>query len=332
MSEDPKTPKEDAVTRREFLARTTATLAAAGALPAVGAAEAVGAGSLPRRVLGRTGASVSILAFGCGSRFLSYEDEEAALAVLEKAFSLGVTYYDTAIDYGDGKSESRLGRFLSRRRADVFVATKIPTRARMRDIALKEVDASLKRLRTDHVDLLHVHSLGHAEDLERIEAKDGVLQALYELRDQKAARFIGMTSHTDGAVMATAIERHDLDCVQMALNPARTAAFEEKALPAAEAKKLGVLLMKSTAQEKLLGADGAQASELLRYAWSLPVSAAVVGMPRPELLEQNVASARSFTPMSAAEMDALRHRLAPQREALERLFAAHRDGQPLAFA
>jgi hypothetical protein len=333
MSDDAKAPKQDALSRREFLTRTTATLAVAGGLPALGAAatEAVGAG-LPRRVLGRTGASVSILAFGCGSRFLSYEDEEAALAVLEKAFSLGVTYFDTAIDYGDGKSESRLGRFLSRRRADVFVATKIPTRARTRDLALREVEASLKRLQTDHVDLLHVHSLGHAEDLERIDSKDGVLQALYELRDQKAARSIGMTSHTDGAVMATAIERHDLDCVQMAMNPARAAAFEDKALPAAEAKKLGVLLMKSTAQEKLLGAEGVQASELLRYAWSLPVSAAVVGMPKPELLEQNVAAARSFTPMTAAEMDALRQRLAPQREALERLFAAHRDGQPLAFA
>jgi aryl-alcohol dehydrogenase-like predicted oxidoreductase len=287
---------------------------------------------LPQRVLGRTGVSVSILAFGCGSRFLSYEDEEAAQAVLEKAFSLGVNYFDTAMDYGDGKSESRLGRFLSRRRADVFVATKIPTRARTRDLALKEVEASLKRLQTDHVDLLHVHSLGHAEDLERIQAKDGVLQALYELRDRKAARFIGMTSHTDGAVMATAIEHHDLDCVQMAMNPARAAAFEEKALPAAEAKKLGVLLMKSTAQEKLLGAAGAQASELLRYAWSLPVSAAVVGMPKAEMLEQNAALARSFTPMTAAEMDALRHRLAPQREALEHFFAAHRDGHTLAFA
>jgi uncharacterized protein len=212
------------------------------------------------------------------------------------------------------------------------VATKVPTGARTRDLALKEVEASLKRLQTDHVDLLHVHSLGHAPDLERVQAKDGVLQALYELRDQKAARFIGMTSHTDGAVMATAIERHDLDCVQMAMNPARAATFEEKALPAAQARKLGVLLMKSTAQEKLLGAAGAQASELLRYAWSLPVSAAVVGMPRPELLEQNVALARSFTPMTAAEMDALRHRLGPQREALERMFVAHCDGHPLALA
>jgi aryl-alcohol dehydrogenase-like predicted oxidoreductase len=132
--------------------------------------------------------------------------------------------------------------------------------------------------------------------------------------------------------MATAIERHDLDCVQMAMNPTRASAFETKALPAARAKKLGVLLMKSTGQEQLLGPAGATAEELLRYAWSLPVSAAVVGMPKPELLEANVAAARSFTPMTASEMDALSRRLAPQRAALETLFARHRDGGPVTAA
>jgi len=134
-----------------------------------------------------------------------------------------------------------------------------------------------------------------------------------------------MTSHTDGHVMATAIERHDLDCVQMAMNPARAAAFEEKALPAARAKNLGVLLMKATAQEELLGPGGASADELLRYAWSLPVAAAVVGMPQPEHLKANVAAARGFAPMSASEQDALRQRLAPKQAALETFFAAHHD-------
>jgi uncharacterized protein len=215
---------------------------------------------------------------------------------------------------------------MSTRRREVFLATKVPERSRTREGALREVEGSLKRLQTDHVDLLHVHSLGHADDLARIEAKDGVLQALLELRDQKVARFIGMTSHTDGAVMADAIARHDLDCVQMAMNPARASAFEERALPAALAKNLGVLLMKSTAQEQLLGNGKADAAELLRYAWSLPVAAAVVGMPKVEHLEQNLALARSFTPLSAAEMDALRQRLAPARTAMEGFFDGHRDG------
>ena len=100
-----------------------------------------------------------------------------------------------------------LGPALGAKRKNVFLATKIPERARTRDAALKEVEASLKRLQTDHVDLLHVHSVGKEDDLAKIEAKDGVMKALYELREQKVARFIGMTSHTDGTVMAKAIER-----------------------------------------------------------------------------------------------------------------------------
>jgi aryl-alcohol dehydrogenase-like predicted oxidoreductase len=212
------------------------------------------------------------------------------------------------------------------RRKEVFLATKVPGRARTRDAALKEVEASLRRLQTDHVDLLHIHSVGDEADLAKIEAPDGVLKALYELRGQKVARFIGMTSHTDGAVMAKAIERNDIDCVQMAMNPARANRFEELALPAAKAKNLGVILMKVTAQEKLLGAGKAEAAPLLRYAWSLPVTTVVCGMPKPEFVEANVASARSFTSMPPAEMDRLRERLSGERVALEGFFAVHRDG------
>lgn len=310
------------VTRRDFIARTVAGLATARALPALGAQGVPGA--FPTRPLGRSGMEVPILAFGCGSRFLRY-DEQESLAVLERALELGVRYLDTAVDYGEGESERRVGRLMKERRSDVFLATKIPTRARTRDLALREVEGSLKRLRTDHVDLLHVHGLEDAADLARVEAKDGVLRALYELRQQKVARLIGMSSHADGGVLAQAIERHNLDCVQMAMNPARANSFEEKALPAALAAKLGVLLMKATAQEELLGA--ARAPELLRYAWSLPVSAAVVGMPRREMLEANAGAARRFVPMTAAEMDALRARVAPARTALEDFFARHRDGQ-----
>ncbi len=318
---------KDKLTRREFIERTTLTVASATALPSILESSADAQAKLPQRVLGRTGVKVPVLAFGCGSRFLMYQDEQEALRVLNHVIDSGITYLDTAIDYGDGLSETRVGMVMKTRRKEVFLATKIPTRARTRDLALREVEKSLKRLQTGHVDLLHLHSLGKEDDLAKIEASDGAIKALYELRNQKVARFIGMTSHTDGAVMAKAIEHNDLDCVQMAMNPARALQFEELALPAAKKKNLGVILMKVTAQEKLVGGEAGKANidSLIRYALSLPVTTAVMGMPKMQFIEQNIAVARSFKPMSADEMDRLRTQVASQRVSLERFFIHHHD-------
>lgn len=321
----------DKVSRREFLEKSGLAAGAVAAIPVLphGAPPDAPLGpKIPHRRLGRTGASVSILAMGCGSRFLMYPEEQASM-VLNKAIDSGIDYLDTAQAYGDGESEKRVGRVMATRRKEVFLATKIPSRSRTRDAALREAEASLKRLQTDHVDLLHLHSLGVEADLAKIEAPDGAMKALYELRDQKVARFIGMTSHTDGAVMAKAIERNDLDCVQMAMNPARAARFEELALPAANQKNLGVILMKVTGQDKLMVDGGADAASLLRYAWSLPVSTAVCGMPKLEFLEANIASAKAYAaPLPTAEMERLRQQLAGRQVVLERFFAHHEDGLP----
>ena len=311
---------DDKVTRREFLEKSSLVVGAVAAMPSLPAAAAI-----PHRTLGRTGASVSILAMGCGSRFLQFPAEQAT-AVLERAVSLGINYLDTAQGYGNGESETRVGRFLAARRKDVFVATKINSEARTRDAVLREIEVSLKRLQTDHVDLLHLHSLTDAADLAKIEAPDGAIRALYQLRDQKVARFIGMTSHTDGAVMASAIEHNDLDCVQMAMNPSRALKFEELGLAAANRKNLGVILMKVMGQDKLLGPGKGDPNALLRYAWSLPVSTAVCGMPKLEMLEANVAAARAFAaPFSPAEMDRLRQQFAAHTPVMERFFARHVD-------
>ena len=319
--------KNDKITRREFIEKTTLTVASAAALPSVLEPEVEAKTILPQRVLGRTGVKVPIIAFGCGSRFLMYESEDEALRALNQVIDSGVTYLDTAMDYGKGLSETRVGMVMKTRRKEVWLATKVLPTARTRDEALREVEKSLKRLQTDRVDLLHLHSLTTGEDLQKIEAKDGAIKALYELREQKVARFIGMTSHTDGAVMAKAIEHNDLDCVQMAMNPARALQFEELALPAAKKKNLGVILMKVTAQEKLLGAGAGKADiePLIRYALSLPVSTAVIGMPKLQFVDQNIAIAKSFKPMNAGEMDQLRSQVASQRVSLETFFMRHRD-------
>src|SRR6201987_388266 len=297
------------LSRRKFLEQIglgTATGFGFSLLPGVAAGRTGASRPLPSRTLGPTGATVSILAFGCGSRFLMYEDEEKAIAALNHAIDLGITYLDTAYAYGDGKSESRVGKVMATRRKDVWLATKIPDRTR--DDFMRRFEASLTRLQTDHLDLVHIHSLGQAEDLAKIEAPDGALKGLLEARDQKMARAIGMTSHTSGEVMAQAIQKHDLDCVQMALNASQNGRFEELALPAARAKNLGAIAMKVTGQEFLLkSAEGkGDIDSLLRYSMSLPVTTAVVGMPRKEMLDHNIEIARTFTAFPESDMERLR--------------------------
>src|SRR4051812_25376773 len=306
------------ISRRQFL-ESIGLGAAAGTtllLLTDGAVATPTADAIPKRTLGRTDAKVSILAFGCGSRFLMYKDDDSATAILNRAIDLGITYLDTAYAYGDGQSETRVGKVMASRRKQVWLATKIPDRTR--DEFLRRLEASLKRLRVDHVDLLHIHSLGQADDLAKIEAPNGALKGLMEAREQKMTRFIGMTSHTNGDVMAQAIQRHDLDCVQMALNASRNGQFEEAALPAANKKNLGVIAMKVTGQEFLLGKASGKAdiNSLLRYSMSLPVTTAVVGMPRLEMLEHNIELARSFAALSEHEMDGLRRQVSPSREGL----------------
>jgi len=205
------------ISRRSFLGTT----ALGGlAVNAAHGAEIGKNGGLPKRTLGRTGARVSILAMGGGSRFLMYKEEDKALEALNRAFDLGITYMDTAYGYGNGLSETRVGKVMAerRKRDGIFLATKIE--ARKGDEAARTIEGSLKRLQTDQIDLIHIHSLEDEADLAQIEAKDGILNRLLKLRDEKVTRFVGITCHNDPTVLATALGRHDFDCTQMALNAA----------------------------------------------------------------------------------------------------------------
>jgi aryl-alcohol dehydrogenase-like predicted oxidoreductase len=317
------------ISRRDFLG--TAALTGSAALAASGA--------MPTRILGRTGARVSILAMGGGSRFLMYRDEDKALEALNRAFDLGISYMDTAYSYGNGLSEERVGKVMKTRRNGIFLATKID--ARKGDEAQRIVEGGLKRMQTDHLDLIHVHSLTDERDLAAVEAPDGILNVLLKLRDEKVTRFIGITSHTDPVVLKTALERHDFDCTQMALNAARVGmqsgkggmvpnpalktSFEDVALPVARQKQMGVIAMKIFAQEALVGQ--APPAKLLYYPLSLPgVTLAVAGMPKFEFIDQNVALAKAFQPLPAAEMQQLSASLSARNKvALDRFFSTHVD-------
>src|SRR5258708_26835338 len=170
-----------------------------------------------------------------------------------------------------------------------------------------------------------MHRLTTAEDLAAMEAKDGVLNLLDKLRDQKVARHIGITCHTDPAVLKTALERSDLDCAQMALNAAHIGmaagvnyddpkiSFESLALPVAQRKNMGITAMKIFAQDKLT--NKAPVEKLIRYSMSLPVAATVIGMPKLEFIDQNVAVARNFQPLPKREMDDLSTELSQKYKA-----------------
>lgn len=315
--------------RRQFLGTVTTSLLGAPLL-----AGAPGP-ALPTREFGRTGLRVPILAFGSGSRFLKYKDEDEAVAALNRAIDLGIRYIDTAHSYGGGKSEERVGRVMAARRQEVVLATKLS--ARTADQARRQIELSLKRLHTDRLEVLHIHALKDLKDLDAIGARGGVLEALYEARDQKVTRAIGITCHGDPVALQAALERHDFDCTQMALNaglvsitdgmklaPPSANTFEQLALPVAVRKKMGVIAMKVFGQEHLVGA--APVEKLLAYALSLQVSVASVGMPEVSHIETNAALARSFVPMSPDDRSRLSASIAAGRKlAMHRFFRDHKD-------
>jgi aryl-alcohol dehydrogenase-like predicted oxidoreductase len=318
------------MTRRSFLVSLAAAAAATEIHPQTG---------MPMRTLGSTGQKVSLLAFGAGSRWLAYKERDKAHEALERALKAGVNYIDSAASYGDGRSEQWIGEFLKTHKKDFFLVTKIGG-DRSYDDAMRIIERSLKNFGLSQVDLMHVHALDNEDDLAKIEAPNGQLKAMLRAREQKLTRFIGVTSHTNPLVLKTMLERHDLDSTQMALNIAQignaapshragegmtgASGFELMAMPAALKKKMGVTAMKVFAQEKLLGKAAPEI--LVRYAMTLPVAAATIGMPELAHLDFNVAVARNFKPLSREEMKRLPESVTPQmRAAIDSFFADHHD-------
>jgi uncharacterized protein len=318
------------VTRRNFLV--------SAALSAV-AAEADAQTGMPMRTLGQTGQKVSLLAFGGGSRFLAYKDRDKGLAALDRALKGGINYVDTAASYGDGQSEQWIGEFLKTHKKDFFLVTKIGG-DRTYDDAMRIIERSLKNLGVNQVDLMHIHALGDEKDLAGIEAPNGQLKAMQRAKAQKMTRFIGITCHQNPQVLKTALTRHDFDSTQMALNIAQignaapsdkagrgmtgASGFEAVAMPVALQKKMGLTAMKVFAQEKLIGQ--APPEMLLRYAMTLPVAAATVGMPEVAHIDFNLAVAKGFKPLSPADMKSLPAGVATKmRASIDRFFADHMD-------
>lgn len=308
--------------RREFLKSLTAACAAGSQSPALRAAESPPASrassKLPQRPLGKTGVEVSALALGgvIGMQLPPSADHDPA-ALAETALDLGITYFDTAPSYNNGQSETNYGQVLARRRKEVFLATK--TGDRTHDGTLRSIEASLKRLRTDHVDLIQIHGISAIEDLDAWEKPGGVLTALRKLRDQKVTRFLGLTGHESATRLRDAIERYEFDTLLTTLNPvSRRQAYREELLPLANRKQMGVIAMKvmgggngglvtGNPLKKVLQpyhdetAHQVNAASLIRYTLSLPVSVAVIGVASVAQLQTNIRFVREAIPMTVAE-------------------------------
>jgi len=228
-----------------------------------------------------------------------------------------VNYIDTSARYGGEArwSERYIGQVMKRRRREAFLATK--THDRTRDGSLRILEKSLHLLQTDHVDLWQLHAMSSMADVDAVFARGGAIEAFEKARAEKLVRFLGLTGHTDPDVLAAAIRRFPFDAVLMAVNAAdpHHLPFQKTLLPLAVEKGMGIIGMKIPARGRLLGA--LTMPEAMRYVLSLPVSTVIVGVDSITQLEENVETARGFTPLGAQQLAALERKAEPvARQAL----------------
>jgi len=271
------------------------------------------------RALGQTGERVSIVGVG-GFHLSKPEDPELAIRIVRTALDNGINFLDNSWDYGEGESERRMGKALRDGYRDkAFLMTKIDGRSAKG--ATTQLEQSLQRLQTDHVDLLQFHEVIRMEEPERIFAPGGALEAVLRARDQGKLRHIGFTGHKSPEIhkhMLDVADQHSFrfDTLQMPLNvmDAHYHSFEQMVLPIAVRKQIGVLGMKPMGDPFILGSETVSARECLRYAMSLPVSVTITGIDSMAVLQQALDVVDSFTPLTPQERAALLVRTAKAAE------------------
>ena len=297
--------------RRRFL-KDTATIAGGLAALQVASNEATAGATLPQRVLGRTRVNVPILGIGMAPLGSSNTTTFQAEAIVNAALDSGITYVDVSPDYGD--AERKLQNVLKTRRSEIFLVTKVnPDRPDRRGVQA-QIEESLKRMGTDHLDAVHIHNLGDF-DMSTLFTPEGALAGLKEARKRGLVRFLGTSGHMRPARFVQAIETGDIDLTMNALNFAdrNNYAFEDLVLPAARKQNTAVVAMKVLGGATGWRYDGKTAATLaayheraIRYALGLPgVACAVVGFSNADEVRQAVAVARAYKPLPVAERDAL---------------------------
>jgi uncharacterized protein len=319
MNERPESAAgAEGVDRREFLGQAglagATVLAGAVAWSAPIELSDTGPDRIPKKPFGKTQEKLSIIGLG-GYTLGQAPSYEEAERIVHEAVDAGVTFFDNAWDYHQGKSEEWMGKALKGRRDKVFLMTKVCTHGRDKTVAMKQLEDSLKRLRTDHLDLWQVHEVIYYNDPELAYARSGVLEALDKAKQQGKTRFVGFTGHKDPAIHLDMLSRgYPFDTVQFPLNcfDATYRSFEQRVLPEVIKRGMAALGMKSMGGggEPLLHGAIIPA-EALSYAMSLPVAVTISGIDSLSVLKQNLAVARGFTPLTAQQMQALRDRCAP---------------------
>jgi aryl-alcohol dehydrogenase-like predicted oxidoreductase len=300
-------------TRREFVKAAVAAGLVAGANPQAWGRDAQG--EVPLRPLGRTGEKVSALGLG-GFHIGEPKDEQEGIRIIRTAVDGGITFMDNSWDYHDGGSEIRMGKALQDGyRQKVFLMTKID--GRTKESAARQIDESLKRLQTDHVDLMQFHEIIRMEDPDRIFAAGGAMEAMQDAKKAGKVRFIGFTGHKDPAIhlrMLQIASEHQFhfDAVQMPLNvmDAHFRSFERQVLPELVKDGIGVLGMKPIGSGVILKSNTVKPIECLHYALNLPTSVVITGIDRMEYLQQAFEAARTFRPMPKESVAALLGRTA----------------------
>jgi len=263
------------------------------------------AGDIPVRTFGKTGVQLTVIG-QAGGRFPLISFEEAK-AITLRAYDLGINYFDNSIDYWDGRSEEVYGAVLPPFRKHIFITTKANERTRAG--AAAELDLSLKRLKTDYVDLWQIHAVDEKAEVEQIFGPGGAIEAFEAAKRAGKCRFIGFTGHHDPYVHLEMLKAYEkFDSILMPLNIADPGylSFEKLTLPVAAERKMAIQGMKSFANAKLLQEFGAR--DCLSYALSLQVHCVALGCTTIGQLEDDVRIAQEFKPFTAEEMDALRKR------------------------
>jgi aryl-alcohol dehydrogenase-like predicted oxidoreductase len=241
--------------------------------------------------------------------------EPEAVRIVHEAVDAGLTFMDNAWEYHDGRSEEWMGKALRSRRDKVFLMTKVCTHGRDRKVAMQQLEQSLRRLQTDYLDLWQVHEVIYDNDPDLHFAPGGVIEALEQAKRDGKVRFIGFTGHKDPAIhLRMLASNFPFDTCQLPLNgfDASFRSFETTVLPELTRRGIGAIGMKSLGGDTAAVKKGlVTVEEALRYVLSLPIATLVSGIDSLAVLQQNLAIARGFTPMSADEMQALRARVQP---------------------